>query len=97
VADADEPDRRVAQGLPQREVVHPGQPEAELDPALLEQSDDQLRATGHGAHPFSAGDLGGGRRAGGGRSRSGGGPAGCVRSGRPRRSSGGRGGTGRSA
>ena len=30
VADADEPDRRLAQRLPEREVVHAGQPEADL-------------------------------------------------------------------
>ena len=47
MADADEPDRRAAQRLPQREVVHPRKAEAELDAAVLEQVDDQLRAGRH--------------------------------------------------
>ena len=45
VADADEPDRRVAQRLPQREVVHARAGRSTtLDAALLEQVDDQLGA-----------------------------------------------------
>ncbi len=47
VADADQPDRRVAQRLPERQVVHAGQAEAHLDAALLEQAQDQLRAGRH--------------------------------------------------
>jgi hypothetical protein len=97
VPDPDQPDARVAQRLPQRQVVHAGQPEAQLDAALLEQIDDETRAGGHGAHPFSAGDLRDGWRSGAAPSRSGGAPAGCGRSGRRRSSSGGRGAIGRSA
>ena len=47
MADSDEPDRRAAQRLPQREVVHSRKAEADLDAALLEQVDDQLRAGRH--------------------------------------------------
>ena len=80
VAHADQPDRRVPQRLPQRQVVHSREAEADLDPAFLEEVDDQMRAGGHGAHPFTAGALDPGWRAGGGPSRSAGGPAGCGRS-----------------
>ena len=48
VADADEPDRGLAQRLPQREVVDPGQPEADLDARALELVDDDLRSRGIG-------------------------------------------------
>ena len=47
VAHADEPDRRRAQRLPQREVVDAGQPEADLHPGPFELVDDDLRTRGH--------------------------------------------------
>ena len=53
VAHADEPDRRLAQRLPQREVVHAGQAEADLDAGLLQLLDDDLRSGRHRAHPAS--------------------------------------------
>jgi hypothetical protein len=54
VPDADEPDGRVAQRLPQRQVVHARQTEADLDAAGLQQLDDAMRAACHGAHLLSA-------------------------------------------
>ena len=48
VAHADQPDRRRAQRLPQREVVDPGQAEAHLDAGVLELRDDDLGTGGHG-------------------------------------------------
>ena len=97
VPHADQPDPRVAQRLPQRQVVDARQPEADLDAAVLEQVDDETRAGGHGAHPVSAGAPSDGRRAAAGPCPGAGGPAGCGRSARRRTSSGGRGATGRSA
>ena len=55
VADADEPDRGRPQRLPQREVVHAGQPEADLHSRPLELFDDDLRSSGHAARTLSSG------------------------------------------
>ncbi len=51
---ADEPHARVAQRLPEREVVHAWQAEADVDARVLEQVDDQLRAGRHAADPLTA-------------------------------------------
>ena len=50
VADADEPDARLAQGLPEREVVDAGEAEADLHAGLLELLDDDLCSRRHEAH-----------------------------------------------
>ena len=48
MAHADQPDRRRAQRLPEREVVDAGQAEAHLDAGVLELRDDDLGTGGHG-------------------------------------------------
>jgi hypothetical protein len=50
VADPDEPDRGLAQSLPEREVVDAGEAEADLDPGVLELLDDDLCSRRHEAH-----------------------------------------------
>src|SRR6202020_2534691 len=55
VTDTDQADGRLRQRLPDRQVVHSGQPEHELDPELLERFDEagggnraRGRRSGHG-------------------------------------------------
>ena len=47
VADADQPDRRLAQRLPERQVVNAREAEADLHAGVLELRDDDLGAGGH--------------------------------------------------
>ena len=51
VAHADEPDRRLAQRLPERQVVDARQPEADLHARVLELRHDRLRSGRHRRHP----------------------------------------------
>ena len=44
MADADQPDRRVAEGAPEREVVNAGEAEGHVHADLLERRDCQARA-----------------------------------------------------